>query len=134
MQMRETIRSLRLYFILSGLAGALISGSHLRFNLQNSAMIEAGFRAGNIALSLAFLYIGISLKGLLRTVPGRVIAILYVTAGWSAFSFLIRFVRTGLPFGLFSLLLGLLIIWYLLTNVQRVAEELQIASAGGAAP
>jgi hypothetical protein len=134
MQMRETIRSLRLYFILSGLAGALISGPHLRVNLQSSAMIETGFRAGNIALSLAFLYIGISLKGLLRTAPERVITILYVTAGRSAFNFLIRFVRTGIPSGLLSPLLGLLIIWYLLTNVRRIGEELQIACADAAVP
>jgi hypothetical protein len=103
MQMRETVRSLRLYFILSGLAGALVSGSALRVSLQSSATTEAALRAISIALSLAFLYVGFNLAGLLRTSPGRVKAILYVTAGWSAFDFLIRLVRTGIPFGLVTL-------------------------------
>jgi hypothetical protein len=132
MQMRETIRSLRLYFILSGLAGALVSGFALRVSLQSSATIETALRAISIALSLAFLYVGFNLAGLLRTSPGRVTAILYVTAGWSAFDFLIRLVRTGIPFGLITLLLVLLIVWYLLKNVQRLAAEAQIACPAAA--
>lgn len=128
--MKETVRSLRVYFILSGLAGALVSGSALRVSLEGSAMTEAALQTVSIALSVAFLYVGFGLAGLLRTSAGRVIAILYLSAGWSAFHFLIRLLRTGVPFGLVTLVLVLLIVWYLLRNIKRLAAEAQIASPG----
>jgi hypothetical protein len=130
MKMRETVRSLRVYFILSGLAGLFVSGSALRVSLQGSAAIEAVLQAISIALSLAFLYVGFGLAGLLRTSPGRIVTILYASAGWSGFHFLLSLLRSGIPFGLVTLLLVLVIVWYLLKNVQRLAAEAQVASPG----
>src|SRR5450432_1571838 len=123
MKMRETVRSLRLYFILSGLAGAFVSGSALLASLQRSATTAAALQAVGIALSLAFLYVGFALVPLLRTSPGRILNILYASAACSAVSFLVGFLRTGLPHGLVTLLLILLVVWYLSTNVRRLAEE-----------
>jgi hypothetical protein len=91
MQMKETVRSLRLYFILSGLAGALISGSALRVYLQRNAVVEAAIRATSVALSLAFIYVGFRLSGLLRTSPKHVVAVLYVSGSWTVVVFLIDF-------------------------------------------
>ena len=133
MQMRETVRSLRVYFILSGLAGALISGSALRVYLQRSAVIEAVMQVTSIALSFAFIYVGFRLSSLLRASTGRIVAVLYASGSWTVIVFLIGLLRTGMPFGLLGLLSVLLIIWYLLKNVQRLAAEAQFASPGAAA-
>jgi hypothetical protein len=132
MQMRETVRSLRLYFILSGLAGALISGSALRIYLQRNAAAEAAMRAMSVVLSLAFIYVGFRLSTLLRTSPGRVVAVLYASGGWTVAVFLVGFFRAGRPVGLIGLLLVMLIVSYLLKNVQRLAEETRLASPGPA--
>jgi hypothetical protein len=128
MKMTETVRSLRLYFILSGLAGLFVSGSALRVSLQSSVAIGAALHAISIAFSLAFLYGGFCLAGLLRTSSGRILALLYASAGWSVLQFLLSFLRTGRPFGLVTLLLVLLIVWYLLKNVERLAAESQVVS------
>jgi hypothetical protein len=66
MAMRETVRSLQAYFILSGLASLSFSTSALRASLQGPFMIAAVIDVISIGLGLAFLYIGFSLAGLLK--------------------------------------------------------------------
>jgi hypothetical protein len=91
MQRRKTVRSLPLYLILSGLAGLFVSGWALRVSLQSSAAIEVALRAISIAFSLTFLYVGFCLAGLLRTSSGRIVTLLYASAGWSVVQIFTQF-------------------------------------------
>src|SRR5215467_5107812 len=59
--MRETVGSLRAYFILSGIAGVF---SALRINLLNADIIGAIVELITIAFSLAFVYVGFALSRL----------------------------------------------------------------------
>src|SRR5580700_4841118 len=85
--MRETIRSLRIYFILSGLASLWLGLVGLATDLQvgiSPATIAAGaIGIVSVALALAFLYVGISLPGLLRNSSHGIVILLYASAGWS---------------------------------------------------
>jgi|SRR5271168_5117361 len=125
--MRETVRSLRVYFILFGLASLCLSASALRDSLRSPGTIILEFIS--IGFSLAFLYVGYSLAGLLRSSAGGVMTLLYTYAGWSAFSCLcILLIGTSLA-KLFGHILGLLVLWYLLKNVRRLAAAAQVVSS-----
>ena len=129
MAMRETVRSLRAYFILSGLATLLSYGRALWVNSQG-AVIAIAIGIIGIGFSLAFLYVGFSLPALLRSSPGRITTLLYVSTGWVVFVFLVGLLEGLAPVALITLILSLLILWYLLKNVRRLAAEAQVSSAG----
>ena len=124
MEMRETVRSLRAYFIFSGLAGVLFGVSALRVNLLGTA-IGAIIGLISIGFSLAFVYVGFTLPKLLRVSANRIVALLYVSTGWTVFFFLLSLFGGLSVFGLASLIVTLLILWYLLKNVRRLAAEVQ---------
>lgn len=130
MAMKETVRSLRAYFILSGLATLFFSASALRVSLPGPLTIAMIVDVVSIGFSLAFLYVGFSLAGLLRSSPDRIVILLYVSTGWTVFVYL-RSLFLGLsPFALGWLIITLLILWYLLRNVRRLAAEAQVVSSG----
>ena len=129
MAMRETVRSLRAYFILSGLATLFSYGRALWVNSQG-AVIAIAIGIIGIGFSLAFLYVGFSLPALLRSSPGRITTLLYVSTGWVIFVFLFGLLEGLAPVALITLILSLLILWYLLKNVRRLAAEAQVSSAG----
>jgi hypothetical protein len=124
--MRETVGSLRAYFILSGLAGVF---SALRINLLNAGIIGAVVEVITIAFSVAFVYVGFTLSKLLRSSASRVATLLYASAGWSVFAFLLSVLGGPSAIALFTLILSLLIVWYSLKNVQRLAGEAQAAQS-----
>jgi hypothetical protein len=124
--MRETVGSLRAYFILSGLAGVF---SALRINLLNAGIIGAVVEVITIAFSLAFVYVGFTLSKLLRSSASRLATLLYASAGWSVFAFLLSVLGGPSAIALFTLILSLLIVWYLLRNVRRLAGEAQAAQS-----
>ena len=130
MAMRETVRSLRAYFILSGLATLISYGRALWVNFQGAFKLPTGIAVIGIGFSLAFLYVGIALPGLLRGCAGRVVTLLYVSTGWVVFVFLLGLREELAPVAVVTLLLSLLILWYLLKNVRRLAAEAQASSAG----
>jgi predicted exporter len=66
MAMKETVRSLRTYFILSGLATLFSYGRALWVNFQGPFMIATVIGIIGIGFSLAFLYVGFFLPGLLK--------------------------------------------------------------------
>lgn len=125
MAMRETVRSLRAYFILGGLATFV--GDFL-VTLQDPSVIPVVIRVITAAFALAFLYVGIALPRLLRRSVDRVIMLLYVSAGWSVLNFLLDLTQGFSPAEVGFLVVGLLILWYLLRNVRRLAAEAQVAS------
>ncbi len=130
MAMRETVRSLRAYFILSGLATLFSYSRDLFVSFQGAFTFATVFGIIGIGFSLAFLYTGFSLPGLLKSSVGRIVKLLYVSASWVVFAFLLELLAgRPSPVAVFTLVLGLLILWYLLTNVRRLAAEAQVASS-----
>jgi hypothetical protein len=124
MAMRETVRSLRAYFILSGLATLFSYGLALWVNFQGPFMFATVLGIIGIGFSLAFLYVGFSLTGLLTSSVGRIVTLLYLSTGWVVFVFLLGLLEGSLaPVAVFTLVLSLLILWYLLKNVRRLAAE-----------
>lgn len=124
MEMRETVRSLRAYFIFSGLAGVFFGVSALRANLLGTA-IGAIIGFISIGFSLTFVYVGFTLPKLLRVSANRIVMLLYASTAWTVFFFLLSLLGGPSVFGLVALVLTLLILWYLLKNVRRLAAEVQ---------
>lgn len=124
MEMRETVRSLRAYFIFSGLAGVFFGVSALRANLLGTA-IGAIIGFISIGFSLVFVYVGFTLPKLLRVSANRIVMLLYASTAWTVFFFLLSLLGGPSVFGLVALVLTLLILWYLLKNVRRLAAEVQ---------
>jgi len=130
MAMKETVRSLRAYFILSGLATLFSYSRALWVNFQGAFMFPTLIGVIGIGFSLAFLYVGFFLPGLLTNSAARIVTLLYVSTGWVVFVFLLGLVEGLAPVALVTLVLSLLILWYLLKNVRRLAAEAQVASSG----
>lgn len=133
MEMRETVRSLRAYFIFSGLAGVFFGVSALRANLLGTA-IGAIIGLISIGFSLAFVYVGFTLPKLLRVSANRIVMLLYASTAWTVFFFMLSLSGGPSVFGLVSLVLTLLILWYLLKNVRRLAAEVQAAPSEAPPP
>ena len=133
MKMRETVRSLRAYFIFSGLAGVFFGVSALRANLLGTA-IGAIIGLISIGFSLAFVYVGFTLPKLLRVSANRIVMLLYASTAWTVFFFLLSLLGGPSVYGLVALVLTLLILWYLLKNVRRLAAEVQTASSEAPPP
>jgi hypothetical protein len=123
MGMRETVGSLRAYFILSGLAG-IFSAIGL---IYLSDIVGLVIALVTIGFSLAFLYVGFALAKLLRSSSSRITTLLYSSAGWSVLAFLLSILGGLSTSALVTLVLSLLIVWYLLRNVRRLAGEAQAA-------
>jgi hypothetical protein len=128
--MRETVRSLRAYFILTGLWTLFSYGRALWVNFETRFIFATVVGIIGIGFSLAFLYVGFSLPGLLTSSVDRIVTLLYVSTGWVAFMFLIGLLEGLAPVAVFTLVFSLLVLWYLLKNVRRLAAEAQVASSG----
>jgi len=128
--MRETVGSLRAYFILSGLAGIF---SVLRVNVLNAGIIGAAVGLVTIGFSLAFVYVGFALRRLLRGSTNHIATLLYASAGWTVFAFLLSIFGGPSALGVVTLILSLVIVWYLLKNVRRLAVEAHAATVEPAA-
>jgi hypothetical protein len=120
--MRETVGSLRAYFILSGLAGCFTA---YRINLLNAGIGGASVEVITVVFGLTFVYVGFALASLLRSSANRIVTLLYVSAGWSVCAFILSIVGGASIFSVVTLVLSLLIVWYLLKNVRRLAAEVQ---------
>ncbi len=127
--MRETVRSLRIYFILSGLAslwfGSVGLAADLQVGISLATIPAAAIGIVGIGLALAFLYVGISLPGLLRNSSHGIVMLLYVSAGWAILTSLLGLLNGLQGRTIAVLAISLLILWYLLKNVRRLAAESQ---------
>lgn len=135
--MRETVRSLRIYFILSGLVS-------LWFGFQN---LVSDFQAGmapvmilviatgvtSAVLALGFLYVGLFLEKLLQHSSNRIIMLLYASIGLAVLSSTLSFLGGGGVTAIVVLAVTLLILWYLLRNVRRLAAEANLSPPTGVA-
>jgi hypothetical protein len=127
--MRETVRSLRAYFILSGLAELYVQAvavvSTLRSTISMAMVVMVLVAFVGIGFSIAFLYVGALLPALLRSAVDKIVTLLYVSAGWLVVSSVPGFFVGDRPWVVVGLTIGLLIVWYLLRNVRRLAGEAQ---------
>src|SRR5262249_16151317 len=123
MAMRETVRSLRAFFVVSALLSA---GVNIRGLLAGANGIGAISAVIGLGFAAAFLYAGIRLPHLLRTAPGQLTGLLIVAAAFLLISFAYDLVA-GYGGGWLFLIVGLLIVWYRLVKVRRLAGESQAA-------
>jgi hypothetical protein len=120
MAMRETVRSLKLYFIVSALLGGAVNVSAL---LRDEPGVSSAISVIGIGFALAYLYVGVRLRQLLSTAPGHITKLLMTGA-----VFLLILLALDLLSGMGSgtlpqVIVGLLITWYLFVNVRRLAAE-----------
>lgn len=127
MSMRETVGSMRAYFILSGFLGILQSLFQIMASEGNVVFIAIS--AIQFGLALGFVYVGITLRKLLSQAPQHVRLLLIVAGGWSILLFVIGLLSTIDVSGVVVLAISLLIIWYLLHNVNRLTQELRSSPA-----
>jgi hypothetical protein len=124
---RETIRSLSIYFVVSGLIGAGLNGVELaRATLGSLAM--ANGLLGLVIAGVCF-YFGARLRPLLASAPRRVLDALKATAVYLAILFVIAIVRT--PSACVPIAAGFLVTGYLFVNARRLAAELAEPSQTG---
>jgi hypothetical protein len=119
MAMRETVGSLRAYFILVGVVGVARSLSALRDG-SNPAATKVGASV-DLAFALAFLAAGVALRKLLRDSPSLVKGLIYATAVMQVVVAVFLLVVFRDPVVLVAPALVLLISWYLLVNVNRLS-------------
>lgn len=135
--MRETVRSLRIYFILSGLASlwfgvqSLVSDFQAGISPVMILVISTG--VASAVLALGFLYVGLFLEKLLQHSSNRIIVLLYASIGLAVLSSTLSFLGGGGVTAIVVLAVTLLILWYLLRNVRRLAAEARLSPSTGVA-
>jgi hypothetical protein len=92
MAMKESIRSLRLYFILSGPASLRVSlitfTPALRASVSAAVIMIGVFGIAFLAMSMAYLYVGFFLRRLLKDSSHRIVMLTYAGMAWIGISFL----------------------------------------------
>jgi len=115
MAIRETAKSLKLYFGWSGGAAVLVGV----LDVANGAIV-LGLIA--VALGGAYLFVAMRLDSLLDENAGLIRQILYVSSGLMVVG-IVADVALQNGAGITREVIGLLINWYLLVNVKRLARE-----------
>ena len=122
MAMRETVGSLRAYFILVGIVGGARAVSTIA--AQPLAPPELKVAAGiDAVLALAFLVTGIALRTVLKDSPGLIKGLIYSTAAIELLTAGVLLALVREPIILIAPVFWLLISWYLLTNINRLSAE-----------
>jgi len=137
---RETVKSLRAYFIVVGIFAALLGTGRLavlaillphivarRASIPSTDVLAIMLldvaAIVSLGLGASFLAVGIGLPKLLVESSQRIVTLLYLSLGAN-----VLFFALSIPFGINALAVGyfaagLLLIWYLLKNVRRLAAE-----------
>jgi hypothetical protein len=118
--MRETVRSLRAYFILSALVGGAVNVAALLREGTSALGLVIGLIG--LGFAIAYLYAGLRLPRLLATAPHRVTGLLIAAAVFLALLFGLD-LAAGIPGRtLPTVIIGLLLTWYLFANVRRLSK------------
>jgi len=120
--MKESVNSLRLYFIIVALINAYYGVSYLYSSQGYIIVLIFGFIS--IGFSITFFYLGILLNKLLIESTKLITTIFFFNIGFIGLVALLE-ILAGLPEGLIRLVGGILITWYLLSNVKRLSLEQQ---------
>ena len=120
MAMRETVRSLRLYFVLTAVLGGTVNVIALQ---RPIGLVAETLSVLGIVFALAYLYLGLRLRRLLATSPRQITAVLIAGAVFLLLLLALD-ALSGFQGGtLAQVVLGLLVTWYLFVNVRRLAAE-----------
>jgi hypothetical protein len=124
MGMRETPRSLRLYFLFVGTGAALAAAGAVSAWLHSTHDVVGGFGVlCLVAYAVEMLNAGIRFRTLLRERPKRLEQAVYTVLGLGLLRALDNISIVGLGGSLVEAMLELLIPLYLLVNVRRLARE-----------
>lgn len=119
--MKESVGSLRAYFIVVGLFSGYDNYQLLRVASGNIILLVLGLLG--LALSIASLYMGISLPKLLVESPKLITTVLLFALGLLVVTSLIILSAGFVTPALIRLVIGSLIIWYLFNSVKRLSAE-----------
>jgi hypothetical protein len=137
--LRETVRSLRAYLIFVGALGILVQV--LGLPSPDSGLLIRVLSLVGLAISLAYVWLGIVLRSLLTTAPRRIVQVLVAGALYSillALIVILTHVIAGVSLAstpdaggtIGRAIGGFLITLYLLKNVRRLADESQRLTQG----
>jgi hypothetical protein len=120
MAMRETVRSLKAYFVLSAL---LSGGMNIWALFRGESGVGTVICLVAVGFAVAYLYVGLRLRQLLATSPDQITKLLIAGAVFMALVFGLHLVF-GMAAGMLPVvIISLLITWYLFVNVRRLAAE-----------
>lgn len=132
--MRETVRSLRIYFMLSGLASLWVGFQSLvsvfRAPVSPATIVAIASAIASATLAVGFIYVGLFLGRLLQHSSNLIVMLLYLSMGLAILSSLLSFLAGAGVTAIVVLAVTLLILWYLLRNVRRLAAEAQPSPTG----
>jgi len=122
--MRETPRSLSIYFVVVGIFGVLgLIGELTRLGQAERNLFVILFLLPGIGFSCALLYFGFSLKSNLVNSPRRVTRVLFASMVYLGVFIALSLFAGGVAEAIkFSF--GFLVTWYLIRNVRRLSSEL----------
>jgi hypothetical protein len=121
--MKETVGSLKAYFIVVSILGIIGSLVALGSSQINPLFLVTGLIG--LAFSVAYLYIGITLRKLLVESPKLIDNMLLASMAYQVITFLLSLLN-GFQTGLvIQLAIALLLLWYLLANVRRLSKEVK---------
>jgi hypothetical protein len=116
--MRETVRSLRAYFILVALVTGYLDVTALR---ASPRPLELVLRVASLLVGAGFLYLGAVLPSILVSATQRIYVILAAGAGIGLVSGLLVLLLAPSVAVLGAQAFGLLVYAYLFANVKRLA-------------
>lgn len=119
--MRETVRSLKAYFIVIAVLGLIGSINLLPLFSLNPLFLIFGLIG--LAFALAYLYIGISLRKLLVESPKIINNVILASMAYQVLNFLLSLLNGVQLSSIIQLAIGLLITWYLLNSVKRLSSK-----------
>jgi hypothetical protein len=126
--LKETVGSLRLYFVIVGVVSGLlnITGFARGVTVLGVVLLSVG-----LVLSAGYLYVGIRMRAMLLTSPVRIQQLLYANTGLVVINAANSLV-SGYTRGLVQAGVTLAITVYLLFSVRRLAAEMasEVAPAG----
>jgi hypothetical protein len=121
--MKETVGSLKAYFIVVSILSIIGSLVALGSSQINPLFLVTGLIG--LAFSVAYLYIGITLRKLLVESPKLIDNMLLASMAYQVITFLLSLLN-GFQTGLvIQLAIALLLLWYLLANVRRLSKEVK---------
>ncbi len=121
--MKETVGSLKVYFIVVSILGIAGSLAALGASQANLLFLVTGLVG--LTFSVAYLYIGVTFRKLLVESPKMIENMLLASMAYQAITFLFSLFN-GFQTGLvIQLTIAILILWYLLANVRRLSKEMK---------
>jgi hypothetical protein len=126
MSMRETVSSIRAYFVLSALLSIL---SYLKGLATSQGAIVTTLLLAGLGLALAYLYLGLRLKTLIVDAPERILFVLKLGGSFWLMTLVLAIARGGIVGVATQATVALLVTSYLFVNVRRLLGELSIPKA-----